>query len=287
MAVYTCRSCKYSQETLWEGVCPQCRGFYRGVKVGTDTKEQKNRSTFAAAATSTTVHIPTGIAGFDRVLSGGLVAGDVILFGGFRGAGKSTLLVQVADSFSAKRKTMYCSSEQSAEGVVQIAHRAGARNEGVVVLGNQKTIEDTLAIVKEERVFLTIFDSLQKFTSNQSGGSPGSASQGSAVASAIKEHCRTRDACAIVVNQMSRAGELKGGTDVEHDLDCIAVLAFPDDKDDDVPDEKDVRLLVVDKNRNGSENLRSFWIMTSGGAMEEVSKRSKIIDIGRGKYKRD
>jgi DNA repair protein RadA/Sms len=251
------------------------------VKVGTDTKEQKNRSTFAAAATSTTVHIPTGISGFDRVLSGGLVAGNVILFGGFRGSGKSTLLVQVADSFSTKRKTMYCSSEQSAEGVVQIAHRAGARNDGVIVLGNQKTIEDTLAIVKEERVFLTIFDSLQKFTSNQSGGSPGSASQGSAVASAIKEHCRTRDACAIVVNQMSRSGELRGGTDVEHDLDTIMVLAFPDDKDEEAPNEKDVRLLVVDKNRSGNEGLKSFWCMSAEGAMEEVSQKSKIISMGK------
>jgi len=256
--------------------------------VGADTTEQKNRSTFAAAATSTTVYVPTGIEGLDYVLSGGLVAGNVVLFGGFRGSGKSTLWVQALDSLSARRKVLYASSEQSAEGVGQIARRVGACNDKVIALGNQSRIEDTIAIVKEERIFCTVYDSLQKYTSNQSSGSPGSAQQGTAVASAIKEDCRTRNVCAIVINQMARSGELRGGTDVEHDLDTVAVLAYPQANDEDAPgDETDgIRLLVVDKNRSGSENLRSYFRMTEVGALERVEKKSKIIDISKGKYRR-
>ena len=39
---------------------------------------------------------PTGIAEFDRVLGGGVVAGALILLGGDPGVGKSTLMLDVA-----------------------------------------------------------------------------------------------------------------------------------------------------------------------------------------------
>lgn len=289
MAVYVCRRCAYADPVQWEGACPQCRGLYRANKVGSDTAEQKQRSSFAAAATSKTVYIPIGIEGLDYVFSGGLVPGNVILFGGFRGTGKSSLWVQALDVLSSRRKVLYASSEQSADGVVQIAHRVGARSEDVVVLGNQGNIEKTLATVKEERAFLTVYDSLQKFTSHTSAAAPGSAAQGTAVASAIKDDCRSRNCCAIIVNQMSRSGELRGGSDVEHDMDTVAVLAYPQDDDEEAPgNEKDgIRVLVVDKNRNGSENLKAYFRMSEAGVLERVEARSKLLEFpARGKYSR-
>lgn len=288
MSVWRCRRCEYTADELWEGRCPQCCGFYRVIKVGTDTKEQKNRSTFAKAEESKVEYIATGFEGFDQVLGGGLVAGCSILFGGFRGAGKSTLLAQVADAMAHRRKVVYASSEQGVKGMEQIAHRVGARSDNVIVLGDQKEIEETLKVVKLERAFLAVYDSLQKFVSCTSSGMMGSAAQGDAVAGAIKAYHREANTCAIVVNQMSRSGEIKGGTGPEHDLDTVMVLAFPDGKEEDLPDEENIRKLIVDKNRNGSEDRASFWRMTPDGRMELVPKKSKLLEFPRrGKYRKE
>jgi predicted ATP-dependent serine protease len=287
MAVFTCRRCGHSQDELWEGKCPSCGGFYNAKKVGADSAEQKSRSTFAAAATKPKVdHVPTGVEGVDLVLSGGLVAGIVILFGGFRGTGKTTLLAMIADALSKRRKVFFSSSEQSEEAVIDIAARVGSTSDNVVVLGDQKYVEDSLARVKSERPFLTIWDSLQKYQSRLSAGVPGSAAQGSAVASAIKEDCRSSGRCAIIVNQIARSGEFKGGTDVEHDVDTLLMFAYPKDDDEDAPgDEEDgIRVLVVDKNRHGKENLKTYWKMNDAGVLEHVPARSKIVEIPRRKY---
>lgn len=267
--------------------CPGCGGWYRVLKIGVETKEQKNRSTFAAAETSTKEYIPTGIVGVDQVLGGGLVAGSAILFGGFRGAGKSTLLAQIADSMAHHRKVLFGSSEQSAEGVVDIAHRVGARSTRVDVLGNQRSIEQTLAIVKQERIFLFIADSLQKFISEKSSAALGSPAQGEAVAQAIAEDCRERKSCAFIVNQMARSGEFKGSTEVEHAVDSIMVLSYPLPNDEDAPEGKDIRILLMDKNRNGAENQKTYWKMSDAGILEQVEKKSKLIEFpSRGKYKK-
>ncbi len=67
--------------------------------------------------------IPTGIGEFDRVLGGGLVAGQVALIGGDPGIGKSTLLLQALASLGAQARTLYVTGEESAEQVALRARR--------------------------------------------------------------------------------------------------------------------------------------------------------------------
>ena len=289
MSVFSCRSCNYSAPTQWEGRCPGCRGLYRAQKIGVESKEQKNRSSFAAAAVSTKVYIPTGVKGFDHVLGGGLVAGSPILLAGFRGSGKSTLLCMVADGVAkAKGRSLYASSEESVDGVVSIAYRLKLLNDSVDVLGNQVNVEDVIAHAKATKPFLTIFDSLQKYTSSRSGGSAGSLAQEHAVGEAILKYCRESKTCAIITNQMAKSGEVKGSTDAAHSVDTILLLGFPKTDDEDAPDEEGIRLLLCDgKNRNGNENGRAFYRMTTEGMLEEVEQRSKLLEFpGRGKYSR-
>ena len=59
--------------------------------------------------------LATGIGEFDRVLGGGLVAGQVCLCSGPPGSGKSTLLLAVADSVARRsaRPVLYVSGEES------------------------------------------------------------------------------------------------------------------------------------------------------------------------------
>lgn len=289
MATWTCRRCDYSADKEWEGYCPGCRGLYRARKVGGETEGQK-RSTFASAEVVKKNYIVTGVDGFDRTIGGGLIAGCVVLFGGFRGAGKSTLLVRIADTFSKQKEkpVLYASSEQNEEGVIDIAHRCGARSESVIVRGNQTNIQKTLEEVKKEKAWLTIYDSLQKFTSFTCSGAQGSNHQGSAVTREIIAYHRKTKTCGIIVNQMAKDGGLKGGEDVEHEVDTIAVLAFPkDDKDEEMPQgEENIRMLVVDKNRNGPEGIKTYWRMTDTG-LEYVPPQSRILDeSGSRKYRR-
>ena len=286
MSIYTCRRCDHSQDTSWLEECPGCGGIYAPKKTGVDSTEQKQRSTFAAAAESKTVYIPTGIEGFDKVIGGGLVAGSPILLGGFRGAGKSTLLCMVADAVAkVKGRALYASSEEGVSGVMSIAHRLGLTNENVEVLGNQLSVEKVIKHAMETKPFLTIFDSLQKFASDISGGSPGSRPQEEAVCSTILAYCRETKRCAIIVSQMSKGGEMKGSTDAAHAVDTVLILAFPKDDDEDAPDEKDVRVLLVDgKNRNGPESGKSYWLMSDTGMLENIPEKSKLINLPRGRY---
>jgi len=291
MSVYVCRRCNYEQSEQWEGTCPRCGGFYRAKKVGVDSDEQKGRSTFAAADEVKKTYIPTGVEGFDRVIGGGLVAGSPILFGGFRGVGKTTLLCCIVDGIAkTKGRALYASSEESVDGVLSIAHRLGLRTNDVSVLGNQHTVERVIehADKMRPRPFVVVYDSLQKYVSDTSSAAAGSPAQDSAVAAAVLAYCRRTKTCAIIVNQMAKSGEMKGDTDAAHAVDTVLIFAFPKDGDEDAPDEKDIRVLLCDgKNRNGPENIKSYWRMNSVGVLEEVQGRSLLDETPRrGKYSR-
>lgn len=275
MSVWQCRSCKFTSDDPWEGLCPSCRGFYRSVKIGVESSIQKARSTFARANESDTEYTQSGLHEFDRAIGGGLVAGSPILLAGFPGTGKSTLAVRVLEKLSSKRKCIYASSEEDDAGVFKIARRAGASSDDVLILGDQKDIYATLARVKQERAFLTIFDSLQEFDGSEVE-----------VANAIKVDCRTRRACAIIINQMAKDGSVKGDSKIPHAVDTILVLALPKD-DPDMPEGEDVVRLIVEKNRNGpTTSMKSYWRMNEMGCLEPVEDDSEPVVSVRGKYRR-
>src|SRR5690554_8024520 len=87
----------------WEGRCPHC-GTWNTIQESRETASAVHRFAPLAGASSVRslaeieareqARQPTGIAEFDRVLGGGLVAGSVVLIGGDPGIGKSTLLLQ-------------------------------------------------------------------------------------------------------------------------------------------------------------------------------------------------
>jgi DNA repair protein RadA/Sms len=234
-------------------------------------------------------HISTGDEGFDHVLSGGLVAGKVLLLGGFAGVGKTRKLLAIADYIAKTQgKVIYASGEESADDVNMAAASLGLKNDQVIILGNQYWIEPVLELAKKVNAFLVIWDSGQKFASKSASGMPGSQSQCKAIGKEIKEYCGGKTkTCGIVVNQMSSTGDLKGGTELEHHCDTVAVLAFAKPDDADAPlGIDDLRLLVGSKNRVGKENLKSYFKMNDEGRLELVPPRSKI-EVRGGKYRRD
>lgn len=289
MAVYTCRRCNYGADEPWEETCPGCGGFYRPRKYGVDSAEQKGDLTTLGGKAAAGKHhyLSTGEPGLDRVMGGGLVAGKVALLGGFPGAGKTRLLLTVADYVAkTKGKVIYASGEESEDDVNMTASQLGLTNNQVMVMGNQLILEKVLEQAKKLNAFLTIYDSAQKFMSTTSSGNPGSLAQCKAIGETIKRYCGTTKTCSIIVNQMSKDGDLKGGTELEHHCDTIMVLAYAKDDDPEKPlDEEDVRLLVNSKNRVGRENIKSYFKMNDEGRLELLEPRSQLI-MRPGKYSR-
>lgn len=288
MSVYTCRRCGHEQDDPWEEVCPNCHGFYRPRKYGVDSADQKGGfATLGGKAAAGKYHYhSTGEPGLDKVMGGGLVAGKSVLLGGFAGTGKTRLLLTVADYIAkTKGRVIYASGEESEDDLNMTASQLGLTNDQVTVMGNQLMLEKVLDFAKKINAFLVIYDSAQKFMCSTSSGNPGSLAQCKGIGEAIKFYCGKTKTCAIIVNQMSKDGDLKGGTELEHHCDTVMVLAYAKPDDTDAPQGEDVRLLVNSKNRVGKENVKSYYKMNDEGRLELLPPRS-ALDLRAGKYRR-
>src|SRR5207247_8549272 len=74
-----------------------------------------------------TPRVSTGVAEFDRVLGGGVVAGALVLLGGDPGVGKSTLMLDVASHLAASSIVLYASGEESAHQIKLRGERLAVR----------------------------------------------------------------------------------------------------------------------------------------------------------------
>lgn len=279
--------CTYQADRMWHGRCPACKQLYSCDRFGSYMKDGLEIATLGGpSAKSSRKYISTGQPGFDHVCGGGLVAGRVVLLGGYAGTGKTRLLLIIAD-YLAKTQgyVIYASGEESTSDLNSIGESLGLVNDRVIVLGNQSAVEDVIEYAKTFKAFLIVLDSAQVFTSNESGGGmPGSQSQCKAIGKVIKEYCNITKTCAIVVNQMAKDGDLKGGTELEHRCDVINVLGYPQKDDKDAPgfEEDHYRVLInANKNRCGIANRISYWRMTDAGVLEHVAMKSKIFSKHR------
>ncbi|MEC7362195.1 MAG: ATPase domain-containing protein, partial [Pseudomonadota bacterium] len=132
---HVCQQCGGAHRK-WSGRCDHCGAWNTLVEErveapsGPGKKATGRRVDMQPLATSGDVTPPprmkTGMAEFDRVAGGGLVAGSATLIGGDPGIGKSTLLLQLVCRLSAGgRRTAYVSGEESAEQVRMRARRLG------------------------------------------------------------------------------------------------------------------------------------------------------------------
>ena len=101
-ASFVCQSCG-ATAPKWAGKCEACNGWNTIVEegaappIGGTARRVKGRKFALEDLKSEDAPPPrrvTGIAEFDRVTGGGLVAGSALLVGGDPGIGKSTLILQ-------------------------------------------------------------------------------------------------------------------------------------------------------------------------------------------------
>ncbi|HPD93570.1 MAG TPA: DNA repair protein RadA, partial [Pararhodobacter sp.] len=100
-AQFTCTACG-AVHRKWSGRCDACGGWNTIIEeapLGTGPKGGLGKGRSIELSSLQTDDPPpprtlSGVAEFDRVLGGGLVAASAILVGGDPGIGKSTLLIQ-------------------------------------------------------------------------------------------------------------------------------------------------------------------------------------------------
>ncbi len=253
----------------WLGRCPKCGEFSTLVEQAAPTATPGLRANARGTAPTRparpvseiatggpTRRLPTGIGEVDRVLGGGLVAGQVCLCSGPPGSGKSTLLLAVADSVARRtgRPVLYVSGEESVEQIALRAERIGA-NSPQLLLADDTDLGAVLGHVEaagsgDEPVALVIVDSVQTIASADVEGRAGGVTQTMEVAQVLTRVAKSRGIPMFLVGQVTKDSTVAGPRALEHIVDTTLSL--------DGEKHSSLRVLRTVKNRFGSLEVAAF-----------------------------
>lgn len=272
---YACSGCG-AEFGKWYGRCPRCSEFGTVAEVATATKAAGLKSSSAGTApgrparrvseiTSAELgtRLSTGLGEFDRVLGGGLVAGQVLLLSGEPGAGKSTLLLTAAHSVaeSTGRPVLYVSGEESVHQIATRARRVGATSEHLyladenelgVAIGHLDALGSDVALV--------IVDSVQTIASAEVEGRAGGVAQVMEVAGTLTRLAKSRGIPFCLVGQVTKESTVAGPRALEHVADTT--LSMEGDR------QTTLRLLRAVKNRFGPADEVACFEQTDAGMVE-------------------
>ncbi len=259
-SVFVCSECG-ATALKWMGLCPSCG------EAGTLSEQAAERGGRAVGPAASPVplaeieareveRISTGLAELDRVLGGGLVAGQVTLIGGDPGIGKSTLLLQALAALGAKHKVLYVSGEESAEQVALRARRLGVGAAGVGLLAEIQ-LERVLGALQAARPEVAVVDSIQTLWSDTLQSAPGSVAQVRECAAQLTRHAKKAGTALFIVGHVTKEGAIAGPRVLEHIVDTV--LYFEGDP------HSAFRLVRAVKNRFGAVNELGVFAMTDSG----------------------
>jgi DNA repair protein RadA/Sms len=272
---YTCTECGAS-EPKWQGQCPSCHAWNTLVETVPEVATQSRFASLAPTAqlqkladveAQDVSRQQTGIAEFDRVLGGGLVAGGVVLIGGDPGIGKSTLLLQTVCKVSQTLKSFYISGEESAQQIAMRAKRLGLDASQVDVLA-EINLEKISQVLQQHQPDLVIIDSIQTVYSEALQSAPGSVAQVRECSAQLTRIAKQLGISMILVGHVTKEGSLAGPRVLEHIVD--SVLYFEGDQN------SSFRLIRAFKNRFGAVNELGVFAMTEKG-LREVSNPSALF----------
>ena len=210
----------------------------------------------------------SGIAEFDRVLGGGLVAASAVLVGGDPGIGKSTLLLQATASLAlAGLKTVYVSGEEARAQLRMRARRLGLA-EAPVRLATETGLRDILTTLEQERPDLVVIDSIQTMWADTVDSAPGSVAQLRAATHELVGFAKRRGVAVIMVGHVTKEGQIAGPRVIEHMVDTV--LYFEGERG------HQFRILRAVKNRFGPADEIGVFEMTGSG-LAEVANPSALF----------
>ena len=259
-SVFVCSECG-ATALKWMGLCPSCG------EAGTMSEQAAERGARASGPAASPVplaevearrieRVGTGLPELDRVLGGGLVAGQVTLIGGDPGIGKSTLLLQALAALGAQRKVLYVSGEESAEQVALRARRLGVGTAGVGLLAEIQ-LERVLGALQAARPEVAVVDSIQTLWSDTLQSAPGSVAQVRECAAQLTRHAKKAGTALFIVGHVTKEGAIAGPRVLEHIVDTV--LYFEGDP------HSAFRLVRAVKNRFGAVNELGVFAMTDRG----------------------
>ncbi len=216
----------------------------------------------------------SGIAEFDRVCGGGLVAGSVLLIGGDPGIGKSTLLLQATGALSRvcnikgePVRCIYISGEESVGQVRLRAMRMGLAD-AKVDLASVSNVRDIVATLDSENADVVVIDSIQTMFSDALDSAPGTVGQVRACANELIRLAKKKGFVLFLVGHVTKEGSLAGPRVLEHMVDTV--LYFEGDRG------HHFRILRSVKNRFGATDEIGVFEMVEKG-LEEVPNPSALF----------
>ena len=277
--VYRCNECG-AQQPKWNGQCPDCQAWNtleeeRAAPSATkaSTRREAWSGTLAPVRSLSDCRpeeLPrtsTGIAEFDRVLGGGLVAGSVLLIGGDPGIGKSTLLLQSGALLARSRRVLYITGEESQGQIALRAERLGVLESPMRIVTeiNMQRINELL---DAERPELLILDSIQTVYDPDFQSAPGTVAQVRECAAHLTRYAKSSGCPVFLVGHVTKEGTLAGPKVLSHMVD--AELYFEGESG------TAFRMLRALKNRFGAVNEIGVFAMGESG-LEEVSNPSSLF----------
>lgn len=281
--IYVCSKCG-NKTKKWTAKCFQCDAYSTIEEapqseqvINTDRSGLKSSQAVSPSKKAMTVselnqkpikRTPTGIGELDRVLGGGLVDAEVVLFAGQPGSGKSTLSLEVANRFAKMGlNVLYSSGEESEQQIGLRAKRMGINDDHIKIV-NETNLETVLGHIEEEKPALVIVDSLQTLASSEIAGSIGSISQSKESAHTLTRIAKTNNISMILINQIIKSGEFAGSEAIQHIVDAALIL----DSDKDTP----LKFLRATKNRFGDTTEVGVFQHSENG-LDEVSDPGGIF----------
>ncbi|AZV94211.1 DNA repair protein RadA [Bordetella sp. J329] len=262
--VFQCTECGGST-AKWQGQCPHCNAWNTLVESVAEPVGGHRYASLAGTAPVRSLdeiearelpRLPTGLAEFDRVLGGGLVAGAVVLIGGDPGIGKSTLLLQALSAMAQNERVLYVTGEESADQVALRARRLGLSGAGVDLLAEIR-LDAIQQALNEKRPAVAVIDSIQTVYSPELSAAPGSVSQVRECAAQLTRQAKQTGVPVVMIGHVTKDGALAGPRVLEHIVDTV--LYFEGDT------HSSFRLIRAFKNRFGAVNELGVFAMTDRG----------------------
>jgi len=277
---YVCQACG-GVAPKWQGQCLHCAEWNTLVEEvvsknvtapGAAMKQKSSgRKQLELAPLDSKTPAPprrsSGIAEFDRVCGGGLVAGAALFIGGDPGIGKSTLLLQVAAQMAASTPTLYITGEESLDQVRLRAARLGVIG-APLTLAAETDLTAMLHGLRHNDYGLVIIDSIQTVHWDALDSTAGTVAQVRACAGELIRLAKQQGFTLMLVGHVTKEGTIAGPRVLEHMVDCV--LYFEGDRN------HQFRILRTVKNRFGATDEIGVFSMTQSG-LQEVHNPSALF----------
>ena len=275
---FVCQNCGAVSQR-WQGKCDACGGWNTLTEEGAAppigagaTRRSKGRRIALEDLKSEDAPPPrrvTGIAEFDRVTGGGLVAGSALLVGGDPGIGKSTLILQALGEYAKRGGTAVYISGEEAMGQVRMRAARMGLSEAPLMLGAATCVEDILATLESVKSpGIIAIDSIQTLWTGALEAAPGTIAQVRTASFDLVRYAKASGAALLLVGHVTKDGQIAGPKAVEHLVD--AVLYFEGERG------HHFRVMRAVKNRFGATDEIGVFEMTGKG-LAEVANPSALF----------